>query len=69
MKLEQTGLVKRIRSETSDREVTVSLTAEGKRTFRKCYPRILREAHAYMNERLTRKEKRTLVQALQKFVA
>ena len=68
-KLEQADLVKRSRSEISDREVTVSLTAEGRRIFRQCYPRILREAHAHMTERLTRQEKRTLAQALQKLVA
>ena len=68
-KLEQAGLVKRNRSANSDREVTVSLTAEGRRIFRKCYPRILREAHAHISERLTAQEKLSLAQALQKFVA
>ncbi len=68
-KLEQAGLVKRSRSKTSDREVTVSLTVEGRRIFRKCYPRILGEAYAHMNKRLTRKEKQSLAEVLRKFVA
>lgn len=63
-KLERAGLVRRNRSETSDREVTVGLTAEGKRVFRKCYPRILDEAHAHMHERLTRREMAELARIL-----
>ena len=67
-KLEQAGLVRRSRSATSDREVTVSLTAEGRRTFRKCYPRILGEAHAHMAERLTRAEHGQLAKLLSKLI-
>lgn len=68
-KLEQAGFVRRTRSETSDREVNVSLTGEGRRIFRKCYPRILGEAHAHMAERLTRQERSSLMKALRKLVA
>ena len=68
-KLEQAGFVTRSRSENSDREVSVNLTAEGRRIFRKCYPRILGEAHAHMAERLTSQERRLLMKALRKFVA
>jgi DNA-binding MarR family transcriptional regulator len=65
-KLEHAGLVKRDRSRTSDREVTVGLTAEGRRIFRKCYPRILGEAHAHMMGRLTRAEHNQLAKLLGK---
>jgi DNA-binding MarR family transcriptional regulator len=67
-KLEQAGLVRRDRSKKSDREVTVSLTAEGRRIFRKCYPRILGEAHAHMTRRLTRRENSQLAALLGKLV-
>ena len=68
-KLEIAGFVRRDRSKISDREVTVSLTGEGKRLFRKCYPRILGEAHAHMAKRLSRQERQSLAKALRKFVA
>ena len=68
-KLEQAGFVRRDRSSNSDREVTVSLTGEGKRIFRKCYPRILGEAHDYMTRRLTRREHSQLATLLGKLVA
>ncbi len=68
-KLEHVGLVTRNRSKSSDREVTVSLTAEGRKTFRKCYPRILGEVQEHITERLTRQEKQSLAEILRKFVA
>jgi DNA-binding MarR family transcriptional regulator len=68
-KLERSGLVERQRSATSDREVHVTLTGQGRALFRKCYPRILGEAHAHMAERLTRAELRQLAVLLGKFVA
>ncbi len=68
-KLEQAQLVARKRSKKSDREVTVSLTGAGRKIFRKCYPRILGEAHAHMADRLTREEIRTLAETLGKLVA
>ncbi len=68
-KLEHAGYVKRNKSTNSDREVTVSLTADGRKNFRRCYPRILGEAHVHMAARLTRKERQVLANALRKFVA
>lgn len=68
-KLEQAGLVSRTRSENSDREVTVTLTAEGKRIFRHCYPKILGEAHDHMTDRLTRSEHGQLAKLLGKLIA
>ena len=65
-KLERAGLVERQRSANSDREVHVTLTGQGRIVFRKCYPRILGEAHAHMAERLTRGELRQLAMLLGK---
>ncbi len=67
-KLEQARLVKRNRSKNSDREVTVSLTAEGRRIFRKCYPRILDEVHSHVRVRLTKREMAELASILQSLV-
>ena len=67
-KLEQAELVARKRSNTSDREVMVTLTGDGRKIFRKCYPRILGEAHTHMADRLTRAEIRTLAKTLRKLV-
>jgi DNA-binding MarR family transcriptional regulator len=67
-KLERAGLVRRNRSNNSDREVIVTLTAEGKRVFRKCYPRILGEAHELMTRRLTPREHSRLATLLDKLV-
>ncbi len=67
-KLERAGLVERQRSAISDREVHVTLTGQGRIVFRKCYPRILGEAHAHMAERLTRGELRQLEILLGKLV-
>jgi DNA-binding MarR family transcriptional regulator len=67
-KLEAADLVKRNRSYESGREVTVSLTTNGKALFRSCYPQILGEAHAHMVERLSRQERKNLAAILKKFV-
>lgn len=67
-KLQMADFVIRKRSDESDREVTVSLTAKGKALFRKCYPQILGEAHAYMADRLTRGERKVLAGLLNKLV-
>jgi DNA-binding MarR family transcriptional regulator len=64
-----TNTVKRNRSADSDREVTVSLTGNGTKIFRKCYPQIPGEANSHMAERLTRKERQDRLRALRKFVA
>jgi DNA-binding MarR family transcriptional regulator len=68
-KLEVAGLIERKRSDESGRTVTVSLTPKGKTLFRKCYPQILGEAHAHMEERLTRQERAKLAAILKKLVA
>lgn len=68
-KLERAELVTRKRSETSDREVNVTLTGSGRAVFRKCYPHILGEAHAYMAERLTRREMQDLAGLLRKLAS
>ena len=67
-KLERAGFVERQRSTTSDRQVNVTLTGSGRSIFRKCYPRILGEAHAHMADRLTRGEMRLLANILHKLV-
>ena len=67
-KLERSGLVERQRSAVSDREVNVALTGNGRAVFRKCYPRILGEAHALMDERLSREETKALAELLRKLV-
>lgn len=68
-KLERAGFVERQRSTTSDRQVNVTLTGSGRAVFRKCYPRILGEAHAHMAERLTRGEMQLLAEVLRKLVS
>jgi DNA-binding MarR family transcriptional regulator len=68
-KLERAGLVERERSATSDREVNVTLTSSGRAVFRKCYPRILGEAHAHMVKRLTPAEMKLLAGVMRKLVA
>ncbi len=67
-KLERSGLVERQRSATSDREVNVTLTSSGRTVFRKCYPRILGEAHAHMVKRLTPDEMKLLAGVMRKLV-
>jgi DNA-binding MarR family transcriptional regulator len=67
-KLERAGLVERQRSATSDREVNVTLTSSGRAVFRKCYPRILGEAHAHMVKRLTPDEMKLLAGVMRKLV-
>ena len=67
-KLERAGLVERQRSATSDREVNVTLTSSGRAVFRKCYPRILGEAHAHMVKRLTPDEMNLLAGVMRKLV-
>ncbi len=67
-KLERSGLVERQRSATSDREVNVTLTGNGRAVFRKCYPRILSTVYAHMVERLTLGEIKLLAKVLRKLV-
>ncbi|MCH7981650.1 MAG: MarR family transcriptional regulator [Proteobacteria bacterium] len=65
-KLEKADLVQRKRSDMSAREVTVNLTSKGRAIFRKCYPKILAEAHEYMATRLTHPEMVKLAGILKK---
>ena len=65
-KLEKAELVQRKRSEISARKVTVSLTGKGRAVFKKCYPRILSDAHEYMADRLTHPERVRLAAILKK---
>ncbi len=67
-KLERAGLVERQRSATSGREVSVTLTGSGRAVFRKCYPRILGDAHTLMHARLARGEMRVLAKILRQLV-
>lgn len=67
-KLERAALVKRERSDNSDREVTVRLTAKGKAVFRECYPRILGDVQSHLTERLTKSEIAAMARALSKLV-
>ena len=68
-KLEAAGLVARKRSENSDREVTVMLTASGRSLFRKCYPRILGDVYAHLRERLSERDMQRLADILSKVTA
>jgi len=65
-KLEQADLVRRRRSQTSDREVQVRLTGAGRKIFRRCYPGILADAHEYLADRLTPTEMARLARILAK---
>ena len=68
-KLEQASLVRRKRSDTSDREVTASLTPRGRTVFRKCYPGILQDVHAHLADRMSQNETETLAGILRKVVS
>ncbi len=67
-KLEQSGLVVRKRSATSDREVIVELTSKGRRVFRRCYPAILGDVFKTLSARLSQKEIVRLQDLLRKLV-
>lgn len=68
-KLELTSLVERKRSDISARQVTVSLTTKGRAIFRKCYPRILADAHEHLTGRLTQAEMAKLSRILAKLAS
>lgn len=65
-KLEKVKLVVRRRSKSSDREVTVELTAKGRQIFRRCYPAILGDVFEFLSGRLSKKEMAKLQDLLQK---
>jgi DNA-binding MarR family transcriptional regulator len=62
------GLVRRQRSQSSDREVNVSLTAEGKKIFRKSYPHMVHDVNDLLASKLSREERRTLAELLAKLI-
>ena len=61
-------LVERRRSEQSDREVVVSLTAEGRKIFRKSYPHMIHEVNSFLGANLNDSERRTLARLLAKTI-
>ncbi len=65
-KLETAGLVKRLRSESSERSVTVQLTRKGTTLFRRCYPTVLAAIDGYLSERLSDSDKKKLAMILGK---
>lgn len=65
-KLETAGLVKRLRSESSERSVTVQLTRKGTTLFRRCYPTVLAAIDGYLSERLSSSDKRKLAKIIGK---
>jgi len=63
-RIEERGLVTRMRSKQSDREVIVSLTPEGEALFEKSYPHICDEVAKFFGEVLTGDEQQQLLQRL-----
>jgi DNA-binding MarR family transcriptional regulator len=61
-------LVSRQRSQSSDREVNVSLTAEGKKIFRKSYPRMVHDVNELLASKLSPQERKTLGELLAKLI-
>lgn len=68
-KLELAGLTTRQRSPASERKVVVSLTHEGERLFRECYPRILTEVEGILEQSLNADERTTLARLLGKLAS
>lgn len=64
--LEARGLVHRRRSPESDREVLVSLTAEGQELFERAYPAVYERLKRDFDSRLTEAEQETLITLLRK---
>ena len=61
-------LVSRQRSQESDREVNVKLTAAGEKIFRKSYPHMVHDVNDALAAKLNRKDRRTLALLLAKLV-
>lgn len=61
-------LVSRQRSQDSDREVNVKLTAAGEKIFRKSYPHMVHDVNDALAAKLNRKDRRTLALLLAKLV-
>lgn len=68
-KLEAAGLVKRKRSEDSDREVSVFLTRKGVSLYTRTCPAMIGEFESYLQERLSDKERKILAGLLQQLSA
>lgn len=66
--LVERNLVSRQRSQSSDREVNVSLTAEGKKIFRKSYPQMVHDVNDLLASRLGPKERKTLADLLARLI-
>jgi DNA-binding MarR family transcriptional regulator len=62
------NLVSRQRSQSSDREVNVNLTADGRRIFRKSYPRMLHDVNELLASNLSPEERKTLADLLAKLI-
>jgi len=67
--MEAKGLVKRQRSEKSDREVVASLTPEGQKLFEQVFPSTVNYSAAILDTGLSRKELESLASLLEKLLA
>lgn len=61
-------LVSRQRSQSSDREVNVSLTEDGMEIFRNSYPQMVHDVNELLASKLNQKERRTLASLLAKII-
>lgn len=62
------SLVERKRSEHSDREVVVNLTAQGRRIFRESYPRMIHDVNDFLASNLSAQERSSLARLLAKAI-
>jgi len=67
-KLEERGLVSRMRSKTSDREVVAALTSEGTATFERTYPHMVQQLRDDFDGRLTLDEQDALIALLSRLM-
>jgi MarR family 2-MHQ and catechol resistance regulon transcriptional repressor len=67
--MEEKGLVKRQRSEVSDREVVARLTPAGEKRFEQVFPQTVNYSAAILDTGLTHKELETLASLLDKLLA
>jgi len=61
-------LVSRQRSQSSDREVNVSLTENGMMIFRKSYPQMVHDVNEILASKLNEKERQTFASLLAKLI-
>ena len=61
-------LVSRQRSQSSEREVNVSLTEDGMKIFRKSYPHMLHDVNELLGSKLNQKERQTLASLLSRII-